>query len=108
MTQEIELWEILVPCIFQDNKKPIRLKHHKVWDDYVRKISKGQTILQPAKGFWLNPKSNELIQERMIPVRITATEKEIRKIIDFTISHYRQEAVLAYRISNKVLLIHKS
>lgn len=102
-----ELWEILVPCVFQDNKKPVRLKHHRVWDEYVRKISGGLTILHPAKGQWIETISKDLIEERVIPVRVACNEKEIKKIINFTITHYRQLAVMAYRISDKVLLVHK-
>lgn len=43
----------------------------------------------------------------MIPVRIVADREEIEKIIDITIKYYDQEAVLAYRISNEVILKHR-
>lgn len=47
-----------------------------------------------------------LYTERVIPVRVICSQKQIEKIIDFTILHYRQLAVLAYRISDKVILKH--
>jgi hypothetical protein len=40
----------------------------------------------------------------MIPVRIIATRPQIDEIINFTLQHYSQEAVLCYRISDEVLL----
>ena len=46
----MKLYEILVPTKYGDNEKPIRTKHHKEWDKYVRKISGGLTILTPGKG----------------------------------------------------------
>lgn len=99
-----ELWEILVPT--QMNNHPTRTAHHKEWDKVVRSISGGLTILTPARGQWVH--QNKLFEERMIPVRIACTEKQINRIIDFTIKHYNQLAVLAYRISDKVILKHKA
>ncbi|RDJ35137.1 MAG: hypothetical protein DWQ19_09895 [Crenarchaeota archaeon] len=103
----MELWEILVPTLMGDTQKPIKTKHHRNWDQFVRKLSGGLTILHPAKGQWLRPESNELVEERMIPVRIACTEKDIQKIIKFTLQHYRQEVVMAYQISAKVLMVEK-
>lgn len=40
----------------------------------------------------------------MIPVRIIATREEIEKIIDVTIVYYGQDAVLAYRVADEVIL----
>lgn len=96
------LWEILVPTI-RNNGKPIRTRCHRVWDAKVRDISGGLTILPPAKGQWVNP-HGLLFEERMIPVRVLATQAEMEKIIEFTLKFYEQEAVLAYMISNNVLL----
>ena len=101
----MEMWEILVPCKFEDNQKPVRTKHHKKWDEFVRAISGGLTILTPAKGQWVH--ENKTFHDRMIPVRIICTEEQINAIIAFTLTHYRQLAVLAYRISDKVLMKFK-
>lgn len=97
------LWEILVPTI--KNDKPIRTRYHRVWDQKVREISSGLTILQPAKGHWVSP-SGELFVERMIPVRIYCTEVEIEKIADMTAKYYNQEAVMYYSVSTKVMIKH--
>jgi len=41
-------------------------------------------------------------------VRIIATREEIEAIIDFTIPYYEQEAVLAYKVAEEVILKNKS
>tara|TARA_S200002703_G_scaffold149892_1_gene147844 strand:+ start:955 stop:1194 length:240 start_codon:yes stop_codon:yes gene_type:complete len=74
-----------------------------VWDEKVRSIAGGLTILKPAVGQWVSP-DNELFKERMIPVRIMCTREEIKQIIDYTIKYYEQEAVLAYCVSQECLL----
>lgn len=102
--REISLWEILVPTIFGNNNKPVSTKHHKQWDKRVRDISDGLTILKPAKGQWVDKSTNKLYEERIIPVRIACTRPEIEKIINFTIKHYRQLAVMCYKISDEVII----
>ena len=101
-----ELWEVLVPA---SNNKDLRFtyEHHKEWDAFVKKITGGVTIMKTAKGEWVSP-TGKLYVDRMIPRRIVCTEEQISEIIDFTIDHYKQEAVLAYRISTNVILRHKS
>lgn len=97
-----ELWEILVPTTMND--KPVRKRHHQQWDNYVRKLSGGLTVLHPAKGQWIEPDSGKLLSERMIPVRVACTKKHIDKIIEFTLTHYNQLAVMAYKLSNEVII----
>lgn len=95
-----KLWEILVPTKFEDNQKPVSLRHHKNWDRYVLSIAGGQTILRPAIGHWMD--DGKLYEDRVIPVRISCSEKQINLIIKFTAQHYRQIAVMAYEISSNV------
>jgi hypothetical protein len=102
MANEKQLWEILVPCMM--NNKPVRTRHHKEWDKYVRKISGGLTILTPGKGQWIDPGNLNLWEERMIPCRIYCTEAQIDMVINFTLKHYNQLAVMAYLVSNKIKL----
>lgn len=97
-----ELWEILVPTTFEDTGKPVRTKHHKEWDKFVRKISGGLTIMHVVKGQWID--NDTLYSDRMIPVRVLCSKKDIDRIVDFTLGHYRQIAVLAYKISDTVIL----
>lgn len=99
------LWEILVPTL-RNNGKPIRVRFHNVWDEKIRSISGGLTICPVTKGQWISP-SGTLFSERMIPVRIIATEEQISNIIDYTMKYYEQEAVLAYKISDQVILRYK-
>lgn len=97
------LYEILVPTIRRISGKPYRTRFHRVWDAKVRAITGGITILPPSKGEWISG-TGELFQERMIPVRILATRVQMETIVDLTLEYYDQLAVLAYRISDDVIL----
>jgi hypothetical protein len=102
-----KLWEVYVPTI-RKNGKPIRVRFHKVWDQKVREITGGLTILQPAIGYWDSP-TGILYRERMIPVRIVATEEEIEKIIEITLKHYEdEEVILCVEISDKVMFKYRN
>lgn len=97
------LWEILVPTINRLTGKPFHLRFHKVWDAKVRAISGGLTIVPPVKGEWVSP-DGKLFRDRMIPVRVLATRKEIDHIVDITLEYYKELAVLCYKISDEVIL----
>ncbi len=99
------LWEILVPNYSNENVK-YSLEYHHQWDKKVRGISGGLTILKTAKGQWVN-EERVLFSEEMIPVRIYCDEESIDRIIELTMEHYQQEAVLAYEVSSRVKLVHK-
>ncbi len=101
MTDDKKLWEILVPTVSNEGK-PFRLRYHRVWDAHVRKISGGMTILPVAKGQWLD--GDKVYAERMIPVRILATRDQMEQIVEYTMRYYHQLAVLAYKISDEVIL----
>jgi hypothetical protein len=101
-----ELWEILVPASNNKDQK-FTYEHHKEWDAFVKKITGGVTIMKTAKGQWVSP-HGKIYVDRMIPCRIVCTEEQINEIIDFTLEHYNQEAVLAYRISTNVILRYKN
>jgi hypothetical protein len=94
------LWEILVPSTFNDGEE-VSVVHHKKWDNYVKSIADGLTILKSAKGQWVSESGNVFF-DTMIPVRIACTVLEIKKIADYTKKHYKQEKVMFYRISDKV------
>ncbi len=55
-----------------------------------------------AKGQWIN--GDSLFIERMIPVRIACSREQIDKVIGFTLSYYEQIAVMAYLISEEVII----
>ena len=94
----IILWEVLVPTI--KNNKPIRLRYHKVWDKKVHEIAGGLTIGTPNVGYWRN--QGEVIRERMIPVKIACTYKQLMEILKFTKKYYEQEAIFYYRITEQI------
>jgi len=100
-----QLWEILVPA---SNNKGLHFsyKHHKEWDEFVKNITDGLTIMKTAKGQWTNPIGKVYI-DKMIPCRIICTQEQINQIIDFTLEHYNQEAILAYLISETVILRYR-
>ncbi len=98
------LYEIMVPCQYNTGK-PVRRRHHQEWDKYVRKFSGGLTIYKPALGQWID--NDSLYAERVIPVRIACTENQIKHIARFTMRHYDQLAVLAYVVSQTVLIFKK-
>lgn len=100
----MKLYEILVPTV-KNSGKPIRTRQHRVWDEKVRKITGGLTVMMPAKGQWVSP-DGVLFAERMIPVRIMCTAEQIGKIADLTAAFYEQEAVMFYKISDDVQIIH--
>jgi hypothetical protein len=100
-----ELWEILVPTVRNDGK-PFRTRFHRVWDKKVEAISGGLTILTPGKGTWVH--EGQSIRERMIPVRVMCTREQIERIIDLTLEYYDQIAVMAYRVSDEIILKHRT
>jgi hypothetical protein len=97
------LWEVLVPATWEEEEIP--LKYHHLWDEGVRTISGGLSILKTAKGHWVSPDGNLFI-ETMIPVRIFCSRTQIDQIADLTAIHYDQEAVMFYRVSNEVKIKH--
>lgn len=99
-----KLFEVLVPTKYGDTIKPVSTKHHKNWDAVVRKISGGLTILKPGKGQWVFEQS--LWEERIIPVRIMCSENQIKQIVNFTIKHYRQKAVMYYVVSEDCRIVY--
>jgi len=104
--KEDKMWEIFVPA--SGNEQPFSYDHHKKWDAYVKSLAGGLTIMKTAKGEWIDDSQEKLYRDKVIPVRVKCSKKIIKKIIKFTITHYNQEAVLAYKVSDKVMLIRKS
>jgi hypothetical protein len=101
-----EMWEILVPAS-NNRDQEFSYEHHKKWDAFVKEITGGVTIMKTAKGEWVNP-NGKIYVDKMIPCRIICNEKQIKEIIDFTLIHYNQEAVLAFKISTNVILKYKT
>jgi hypothetical protein len=99
----LNLWEILVPTVRRADGKPYRTRYHRVWDEKVRQIAGGLTILSPAKGQWVSPKG-DLFNERMIPVRIACTRSQMDKIADMTAAYYDQLAIMFYSVSEEVVV----
>lgn len=99
----VALWEILVPCNWNDGR-PIRTRHHRAWDTRVRKVIGGMTILPPGKGQWIDPATEQLYRDRVIPVRLMATEAQMQEIADITLQHYAQLAVMYFKVSDQAII----
>ena len=80
------LWEILVPTV-SNAGKPYRTRYHRVWDQKVRAISGGLTVMPVAKGQWVDPADGKLFVERMIPVRVIATREQMEAIVEIGRAH---------------------
>lgn len=97
-------WEILVPT--QSNEgKPFRTRFHRVWDEKVRTITNGMSIIPPIKGLWKS-KEGALYKERMIPVRLACTEAQMELIANMTAKYYNQKAIMYYLITDRVIIKH--
>lgn len=99
------LWEILIP-VHSNEGKDFSLEHHKKWDEKAKTMSGGLTVLKSGKGQWISPEG-KTFHDKMIPVRVYCTEKQMNELIQYTIKHYNQEAVMAYEISRNVKIVHK-
>jgi hypothetical protein len=86
------LYEVLVPTKHFDGR-PIKTRFHRVWDKNVRNISSGLTILNPVKGQWVK-NDNDVMAERMIPVRISCTKEQLDQILELTKKYYSQQVVM--------------
>lgn len=94
----MNLYEILVPTIYGDTRKPISTRHHKEWDKQVIALTKGLTIFRPAQGKWIH--AGHDFYERTIPVRIMCDPITMRQIAMLTLKHYRQIGVMFYLVSS--------
>ena len=102
-----KLWMIFVP-VADNGGVVFPTEHHRIWDEMVRALAGGLTINRPAKGIWQNPATGGVYREAVIPVHIVASEHAIREIIKATIVHYKQESVLAFMVSETVIIMNKS
>lgn len=100
-----KMWQIMVPTVSNEGK-PFRTRYHRVWDQKVRSITGGLTINMPVQGQWVD-EDGTLYAERMIPVSIIATEKEIDEIATFSLTYYNQIAIMYYMISDVAVIKRK-
>lgn len=101
----MRLWQILVPTITNEGK-PVKTRHHRVWDKKVRELAGGLTVMpKNVAGYWLDENSSIVYNERMIPCLIACEESIIEKIADWTAKHYKQLAIMYYLISDNVKIV---
>lgn len=102
----MEMWEIMVPTVDNDGT-PFKTRHHREWDNQVKKITGGLTIHKPARGIWVDNSDSKTYNERMIPVRIACNREQIIEIMKRVKNHYKQIDVLAYKVSDDVIFLSK-
>jgi hypothetical protein len=96
----VKMWEILVPA-WSNTGNIFTVAHHNVWDDKVLEIVGGLSLMPTIKGKW------EGCKDKMIPVRIACSRFELEQILDFTMLHYNQEAVMACKVYDEVIIFQK-
>lgn len=99
------VYDILIPKTDR-NGSVIDQAYHQQWDRAVRDVTGGATILDGAKGYWEDPEGN-VHEEGVIPVRIACTPEQFDAILDLTIEHYDQDVIMAYRVSEHVIMKRK-
>ena len=99
------LWEILIP-VASNNGENFSSIHNAPWYRKVLELAGGYTKLLPVEGVWKAP-DGIVFYEMMLPVRILCTKSEIENIVDFTITHYEQLAVMYYKISSECIIKEK-
>lgn len=110
VTPTVAMWVVLVPTEIRrpvGKRQHYSVRYHRTWDAKVREITGGLTIMSPARGQWVAP-NGELFKERMIPVQVMATREQIDQIVDLTLKHYDQLAVLCYKLSSEVIMRYAS
>jgi hypothetical protein len=96
---KMSLWQILIPTSM--NGDEILVDHHAMWDAQVCILAGGLTILKGVKGKWASEDYNT-VHEGMIPVLVCCTPEQLENILDFTLEHYKQKEVFAFKISDEV------
>ena len=99
---DLPMWEIFVPASNIDAE--FSYEHHKIFDEFVKQKAQGITVMRGAKGEWISP-SGVLFKDRIIPCRICCSIGDIHSIMRFALKHYNQEAIMAYKISDHVLMV---
>jgi hypothetical protein len=100
MPTKRKLWEILVPRA-DNSGRQFATRKHNIWDARVRAVAGGLTKLPVVRGQWVGD-DGKVYAERMTPVRVVASEREIRDLADFTAEHYSQLAVMYAEVSDNV------
>jgi len=100
------LWQIFVP-VTDNSGIEFTVLHHKKWDVKVQDISGGLTINKKSRGIWQNPITGKVFEEQVLPVLIDCDLNDMEKIMEMTLEHYNQEAVMCYKVSDEVFVLEK-
>lgn len=83
---------------------PIFQSHHDVFDAMLLNLAGGYTALPVADGCWRDPETGIVYKERMQEVRVLCTGENRAKIIREALTHYQQEAIFWYVVSNYTVI----
>jgi hypothetical protein len=97
------LWNILIPCADNSGRKfPLFVR--RMWNEQVRRMTDGMSIMQAITGEWRNPENGRIVREKMIPVSLLMTQREIAELAQFTRTLFKQNCVMYYRVSSEVFM----
>jgi len=101
------LWEIFVPK--NHNEKTIYgVSHHREWN---RKVTTETDVIllssTPYKKKSCPTIGKCFFSEEMILLRVCCTSEEFDKILDITIDHYDRDEIIAFKISDKMIVKKK-
>jgi len=99
------LWEIMIPKNI-DKHTIFHVSCHREWSNYVENITNGMVFFSSLDRRWISPKETSPYFDNKIPVRIFCNKEQIKKIISFTMKHYDQNHVIAYKLSDSIILDH--
>jgi len=99
------LWEIMIPKNI-DKHTIFHVSSHRQWNKYVEELTGGMVFFSNLDRRWISSTKTSPYFDNKIPVRIFCSKEQMDKIIDFTMQHYDQKHVIAYELSNNIILKH--
>lgn len=91
------VWRIMVPKAYNNGRR-IPASRVRKWERLVVGIGGGYTAYPTAKGAWREREGSRTQTENMRPVDILCSEPQISEIAAITAEHFKQKAVLAYKV----------
>jgi len=93
----MKLFEILIPA-------ERKLEHHLDWDAKVTSITGGLSIMPIIRGHWQSDLEC-IVREKMVPVRLIASDEQMLQIAQLTGEHYQQKSIMYYVISQEAFVV---
>lgn len=98
----LELWNIFVPVSANSGKR-FSTRFHQEWDNKIIAHTGGLTFFPVVNGVYCRNEGG-LQREDLIQVQVACEKRIIPTLIKLTKEHYRQQSVMAYRVSDRVII----